>query len=176
MLEDLSEEALLEGMDSRGNQPIGTIIGGRLQPVVATPVRDCGAQVPTVQVRGHNLRGEPVAELVLVTDLNGSEPEKCPNQFAIPLAAATLQVIVEPGRRRARQLFPNKRQDRAGDIPVVSREACVDLKKLQQDRNAHPPPLRAVGEERLLGLEQRPVLDQFLLVPASFHRVATSLS
>ena len=49
-------------------------------------------------------------------------------------------------------------------------------RKLQQDRNAHPPTLRAVGEERLLGLEQRPVLDQFLLAPASFHRAATYLS
>jgi len=91
--------------------------------------------VPRVHILGNHLSSEPFPELLLIGDRDRAEPEKCSNLFTIVLAAATLQVIVEPGSGGNRQLLPNKRQDWGRDILVVwRREPSVDLKELQQDR------------------------------------------
>jgi hypothetical protein len=47
------------------------------------------------------------------------------------------------------------------------------LQKFQQNRDADTSPVGAVSEKSLLGLVDRPMLDQLLIVPASFHRAVT---
>ena len=53
--------------------------------------------------------------------------------------------------------------------PVLFGEAPVDLEVLQQDRNADPTSVGAIGQQSLLRLEHGPVLGELPLGPASFH-------
>ena len=56
---------------------------------------------------------------------------------------------------------------------MMIRKPAAELEKFQQNRDADTSLVGAVGEESLLGLVDRPMLDQLLLVPASFHCVVT---
>jgi hypothetical protein len=56
---------------------------------------------------------------------------------------------------------------------MMMRKPAAELEKFQQNRDADTSPVGAVSEKSLLGLVDRPMLDQLLIVPASFHRAVT---
>jgi hypothetical protein len=168
-LRDLGEELLFKEMNRRPDQALRVLLGRWLKALLPAPVSNREPQVSRLQVPRRHLCLQPAAQPPLVGHLDGAEPEIAPNPRAVALTAAAPEVVVEPGLRWDRQLLAQKRQHRPRDVAVLPGETPVELEVLQQDRDADPTSVGAIGQQRCLRLEQGPVLGQFLLVPASFH-------
>ena len=170
---DLGEEGLLKIVDRRSDEPIAALIGWWLDAMIPTPVRNRRTQVSTVLVQCHNFLLKPFLEPLRIGHSDRTKSEKPPDLLAITLAASPLQVVVEPGRWRYRQLLGEECQYWTRNILMMTREPAAELKEFQQNRDTDISPIGTVGEKALLGLMDRPVFDQLLLVPASFHRAVT---
>lgn len=116
---------------------------------------------------------QPLLESAGIGDRDGAKAKKMPDLLAaIPLAASPLQVIVELGRRGDRQLLADEGQDHAGNLFVIPGKSAIELEKFHQHRKAKTAPVNPGSKEFALHRMDRPVLDQLVFVPASFHRAA----
>jgi hypothetical protein len=80
----------------------------------STPVRQQQAQVPLVHVPRSGFVHEPTAQPLFIIERDRTASDKSTNVFAIPLAAAALEVVIEPDDGSTPSCLPGKSRTAAG--------------------------------------------------------------
>jgi hypothetical protein len=163
------EEIRLVRIESRSDHPIDSRRSRRFNPVPATPVENGFLKVLRLVIDGQDLSSEPSHELFGIVERSWAEAKEGADLGPVPLTAPTAEVIFGESISEEAELIGQVIQDRRGHLLTAAGKPAFDLNELEQDGKAHPAPVGPVSEQFALVVGQRPVLDEFLLIPMPFH-------
>ena len=123
----------------------------------------------TLLVR-HLLLQEPDHQRFPILDVRLAEAEEAADLGAVVLDRAAAPVVPQVLLGRHAHLLGEMDDHRAGDLLPRPREAPVPPEHFEQHGEAQPCRACLVGQQRQLIRRQRPLLNQFILVPLPLHR------
>lgn len=167
--EHVGAELILVGVDRRADDTLHAIGRGRLDREGAQAGVRSGRDGLDLLVAGDDVVAQPGGERMAVLDGGLAEPEGLADLRAMVLDRAAGPVILEVVLVGDADLRGEVRDDGAGDLVAVLREAAVVLEVEEQDGEAQARGARLVGQEGVVGGEQRPLLDQLVGLPVSLH-------
>jgi hypothetical protein len=160
---DDGEPLLLRLVQRRPDGPGHPVGSRRLDPLRPAPAEQFRADLVPVPLRVRDMGGQPVRELLLVSDRALAEPEVTADLRTVVLQRAAVGPFVEPQvRRRNLHLPGNELNHLVRQLRPALGKPPVLREELQQQRETQPrrPPLPR--DQILIVRQHRPALDKLV--------------
>jgi hypothetical protein len=156
-------------MQGRAHDPVDAAAGGRLDAFLPAPGQQLVTDPFGAALGLSDVGDQPLGELVGVGDAALPEPQRPADLAAVELNRAARPVVERRLGRRHANLPSHVIHRGVEDLaPAAGKPAALGV-EAQQQREAEPCRATLAGHQRQLVLNQRPPVDQLVLIQLSRH-------